>query len=75
MSDYNIYKLLDDKIERIKLRNNPYMNNRSRGISCLDLKSPNLSVNSSMENLNLMRKLQTLKPNISKKDLDTHYEK
>lgn len=58
MSDYNIYKLLDNKIERIKLRDNPYMiNNRSRGISCLDLKSPNLSVNSSMENLNLMRKL------------------
>lgn len=27
MSDYNIYKLLDDKIERIKLRENPYMNN------------------------------------------------
>lgn len=27
MSDYNIYKLLDNKIERIKLRENPYLNN------------------------------------------------
>ncbi|CAK90548.1 unnamed protein product (macronuclear) [Paramecium tetraurelia] len=71
-----LQKLLDDKIERIKLRDNPYVNlNRYRGISQTDLKSPNNTFNSSLENMNLIKKLQTLKPNISKKNLDVHYEK
>ncbi|CAD8045892.1 unnamed protein product [Paramecium primaurelia] len=72
----HLQKLLDNKIERIKVRDNPYVNQtRLRGISQVDLKSPNISFNSSLENLNLMKKLQSLKPNISKKDLDSHYEK
>ncbi|CAD8054138.1 unnamed protein product [Paramecium primaurelia] len=69
-------KLLDDKIERIKVRENPYINQtRLRGISQVDLKSPNFSFNSSLESLNLMKKLQSLKSTISKKILDVNYQK
>ncbi|CAD8050159.1 unnamed protein product [Paramecium sonneborni] len=71
-----LQKILDDKIERIKVRENPYINQtRQRGISQVDLKSANISFNSSLEKLNLMKKLQSLKPNISKKNLEIHYEK
>ncbi|CAK55613.1 unnamed protein product (macronuclear) [Paramecium tetraurelia] len=40
-----------------------------------DIKSSKNTFNSSLENINLIKKLQTLKPNISKKNLDIHYEK
>ncbi|CAD8134537.1 unnamed protein product [Paramecium octaurelia] len=69
-------KLLDDKIERIKVRENPYVNQtRLRGITSVDLKSPNFSFNSCLESHNLMKKLQSLKPTISNKILDIDYQK
>ncbi|KAM3136663.1 hypothetical protein pb186bvf_011299 [Paramecium bursaria] len=68
--------ILDKKIDQIKHREYPFKSpeiSRSRVNSQIELRQP--KIQTSMENMNLLRKLSSIKPNINIKEIDENYEK